>query len=737
MMTIQRPKSVLCPALALLLLALSTTAVAAEWAHWRGPTRNGVSPDIDLFEGWSEPGGQILWRSELVGRSTPVVHDGKVCANGRVGTEIERQEIVACFDAETGDRLWERRYNVYHTTVPWNRVGWANPTLDPETGYLYVQGVGGLFHCLDSATGETVWTRNLIEEFGFMEGYGGRTQTPLIDEDRVIVTFSSSGWGAIARPLHRLHAFDKRTGELTWISSPGNSLSDKNTQSTPSIAVINGQRLIIQGNGNGWIYAVKARTGEKVWEFQLSLRGINTSVLVDGTTVYAAHSEENIDDGLMARVVAIDATGTGNVTETHELWRAPLGVGFPSPTLLGDQLAVLTNSADLILLDKSTGEQRAELKIGRVGKGSPVAVGNRLLATEVNGVFTVVELHDGELETVASHDFRVEAEDRYAEIYASPAVAYGRVYVSTEGGLYAIGEPGRPMTEGPAASLALAEEAPPGSEAAHLQIVPAEIRVAPGDSATFTARAYDANGRYLGERTADWSLTGLEGTIGDDGSFSASAEAGSHAGLITASADGLEAQARARIIAPIPANEDFEAIEAGSRPSYQLGYVGRFQVEEGDGNKILVKGPSPRMIHRHITFLGDPAMSDYTVEADILAHRDGRKWGDVGLINSGYQMEIMGAHQYIEVRSWSAALRMAQQFDFSWDPGVWYRMKLEVRPLDEGVRIRGKVWPRAEDEPEAWNVEMVDPIGIRHGSPGLAGYSPAPVSYDNFKVTSN
>ena len=206
-------------------------------------------------------------------------------------------------------------------------MGRRNVAADPETGYLYVQGVGGLFFCLDGDTGETVWSKSLIEEYGFMEGYGGRTQTALIDEDQVIVSFSSTSWGSEARPLHRYRAFDKRTGDLLWTSAPAPSQADKNTQSTPNVAVINDRRLIIAGNGGGGIYALEARTGEKVWGFQLSKRGINTSVLVDGTTVYAAHSEENVDEASMGRVVAIDATGCGDITETHEVWRAELGVG--------------------------------------------------------------------------------------------------------------------------------------------------------------------------------------------------------------------------------------------------------------------------------------------------------------------------------------------------------------------------------------------------------------------------
>ena len=193
--------------------------------------------------------------------------------------------MAACFDAGSGEKLWEKRWPVYHTTVPWNRVGWPNPALDPETGYLYVQGVAGLFFCFDSADGRVVWSRSLIEEYGFMEGYGGRTQTPLVDEDRVIVTFASSNWGDQSRPLHRMYAFDKRTGEAIWAASPATSMADKNSQSTPAVAVVGGRRLLIQGNGDGTVYQHAAQMSAEV-NFSSRTIGFSTT----GTQLTASNS---------------------------------------------------------------------------------------------------------------------------------------------------------------------------------------------------------------------------------------------------------------------------------------------------------------------------------------------------------------------------------------------------------------------------------------------------------------
>ncbi len=51
--------------------------------------------------------------------------------------------------------------------------------------------------------------------------------------------------------------------------------------------------------------------------------------------------------------------------------------------------------------------------------------------------------------------------------------------------------------------------------------------------------------------------------------------------------------------------------------------------------------------------------------------------------------------------------------------------------------MRGKAWKAADPEPEAWTIAVEDPLPIAGGSPGLVGYAPAPVYYDNVKVTVN
>ncbi|MBZ0113241.1 MAG: PQQ-like beta-propeller repeat protein [Thermoanaerobaculia bacterium] len=723
---------------ALALLALSVPSLAQEWPSWRGPDGNSVSRAQGLIDSWSTTGENLLWRQDFTGRSAPVVMQGRVCANGRAGEElIDRQEMVACFDAFDGTKLWEFRFNVYQTTVPWNRVGWANLAGDAETGYLFVQGVGGLFYCLDSKDGSVVWEKNLIEEYGFMEGYGGRTQTPTVDENRVIVTFASTNWGEESRPLHRMYAFDKKNGDLLWRSSPANSMADKNAQSTAAIATIDGRRLAIHGNGDGSIFAVDARTGEKVWGFKLSKRAINISVVVDGTTVYASHSEENVDEGSMGRVVAIDATGSGDVTKTHEIWRSPLGAGFSSLVAHDGKLYVVDNSANLHALDATNGHELWELDLGNVGKGSPVWADGKLYVTEVNGHFLIVGL-DEEGGRILDNEEINMPEGRFAEVYGSPAIAYNRIYFTTEEGLYALGSKTADRKVPALAAGQAIEAAADDAKVATVQVIPGDIHLRNDESASFRVELFDAKGRRISKTdSANWTLDGLQGTLSPDGTFTPDPKAGSQTGKVIAKVGEVLGSARLRVLTGLPIHEDFESTEVGSRPNYFIGYVGRWGVEELEGveGHVLAKNPSPVKIHRHITFLGDSGDHDYTIEADLMGTKTGRKVADMGLLAQGYTLDLKGAQQTLDLYSWASALRMKQSVDFAWEPGVWYRVKMQVENRGEHAIVRAKAWKRGTAEPDAWTLEVDDPHGIAKGSPGLYGFSPSSIYYDNVSVT--
>jgi outer membrane protein assembly factor BamB len=723
----------------------AAAASAGEWTHWRGPNHNGTAEDTGLPSTWSKDGTNLLWRADFTSRSTPMVFDGRVCATGRVGEEIHRQEVAACWDAETGEKLWETQWPIYLTSVPWTRVSWGDPAADSETGYLFVQGVNGRFVALDRE-GNIAWQWIMGEDLGRFSGYGGRTNSPVVDEDRVIVHSISSMWGPHKPAGDRYIAFDKRTGEIQWLTNRnGPPAKDLNTYSTPVVAVIGGQRLLITGGADGWIRALNSRTGADVWKFRLSQRGLNASPIVDGDTVYVSHSEENLDSGIMGRLVAIDGTGRGDVTKTHELWRVDeLLAGYASPTIHDGVLYVPDNSANVHAIDAKTGKKLWHHNYGTVGKGSPVWADGKLFATEVNGNLAIIEPGTAEGKTLGNEHLEV-AGGRYAELYGSVAVAYGRFYFTTEEGVYCVGDQNKPFNAEPGTPRKMAEKPAvadgPGSL---LLVVPGVAVARSSDTLKFRAQVFDDLGNRMAETTdATWSLNGLPGKISTDGTvrFDPAAVEGTQVGTVTARIGDLEATAHLRIAGPLPWDEDFENIEIGKAPPSWLGLGKGAKVKDLDGNKVIAQPKAARGAPRATLLLGPASLSAYTVQADIRGNAVGRRKTDLGVVNSGYTVELMGNHQRIQVSSWSSERRMAQIFPYAWEMGVWYTIKSRVDIEGEGENakaiIRGKIWRSNAEEPADWTVTVEDPHPIRHGSPGLYTYAPVESYFDNVHITAN
>ena len=223
------------------------------------------------------------------------------------------------------------------------------------------------------------------------------------------------------------------------------------------------------------------------------------------------------------------------------------------------------------------------------------------------------------------------------------------------------------------------------------------------------------------------------GTL-QDGRFTPDKSAGAHAGTVTVQSGDIKATARVRVIPSLPWTEDFETIELEKSPVHWIGSTGKFFVREIEGNKVLVKTPARVGLDRSNVFLGPSTMKNYQIQVDLMGTRNKRRLPDMGLIANRYTLDMQGRHQRLQIRSWASDLRMAKTIDFSWETDVWYTMKMMVETTENKAIIRGKVWHSGEPEPETWTITAEDPLPNHEGSPGIYGYSPANIHYDNLKV---
>jgi len=733
-----------------MLLAGFAPEVRADWPSWRGPEQTGMTREKAAVTTWSPEGENLLWRVPIGGRTTPIVMNGRLCFIGPVGEGLGLRERVICLDADNGRTLWDHHFNVFDTDVVESRVGWTSLVGDPETGNLYAHGSGGEFFCFDR-DGKILWKVSMTETFGRVSGFGGRLHTPILDEDRVIVSFTASSWGDHAKPAHRYVAFDKSNGQVLWWAAPGNPPLDT-TYSTPVVAVIDGVRMLIAGNADGWLYAMKARTGETLWKFHVSKLALNSSPVVDGNFVYIGHGEENVAGTEMGRVVCIDAAKRGDITETGEVWRFDAcEIGYASPAVANGRLYVVDNSARLYCLDAKTGKEQWKFPLGRVGKGSPTVTADGIIYVgEENGIFHVLRDAGDRAESLDREEF-TRPDRAIVEIYGSPAVVNGRVYFMTRYDTFCLGK--RDAKPSPVVTPPMPLEKQAASkDPTFLQISPAEISLPPGGQATFTARFFDSSGQLTRGGPVEWSVAGVKGAITSGGSFTAENMSGFSAGAITAKSAGLEAKSRVRIHPLLPIAETFDAMPEDSVPPGWVGVTRKTKIVSHDGSlalKKLAEDPSAPFM-RIKAYMSPPIAGGYTIEADLYGTPKGERFRpEMGVINSRYFLFLMGPESgekpRLRLESWMPIPRLRHDIPFEWETNRWYRMKFQVIVEGEKALLRGKVWPRDSAEPGAWTTEFTDPYPNREGSPGLYGYSPGTtfkshgpeVFYDNIRVYKN
>jgi hypothetical protein len=268
-----------------------------------------------------------------------------------------------------------------------------------------------------------------------------------------------------------------------------------------------------------------------------------------------------------------------------------------------------------------------------------------------------------------------------------------------------------------------------------IQVRPAEALVKPGEAVQFAAMAFDREGRFLRPVEVEWSCKTPGGSIGKDGTFRAG-KAGA-IGEVAAKRQEAGGAARVRVVSELPIAEDFESCPEGDVIGWWIGASKtKYAVETVGGSKALKKIANDRgpIFNRSHAFITPPIQPGYTVQADVMAAKQGRRVGDVGLVNDRYVLEIIGNPPRLRIVSWVPAPRFEKRIDFRGEPGRWFTMKLRVDVEGGQAHVRGKVWPRGEAEPPAWTVEGIDPQPNLEGAAGLYANSTAPLYFDNVRV---
>jgi outer membrane protein assembly factor BamB len=735
------------------------STVEKDWLFWRGPDGTGVSKQTNLPGLLSLEKESLLWTHEIQGGGVPVIAGGRAYQFGYYGVEDELQEALVCFDAASGNVLWERTHSDFISDIVYNRYGVGAACVDPSSGNVYFQTSPGLLIGYDSE-GNKLWERSLMEELARLTFPNGRTGGPCVDGNLVIIHAITANWGKQGPARDRFYAFDKDTGDLVWSSTPGITPKDSSFSPLTFEDLPSGRRVFYSGTGCGHVVCIDARTGQPLWRFQMSYGGVNSGVVIHKDTIIAVHGKENTDSSTIGRMVAIrkptNLPSLGGeiiiLDRESEVWRNNAMEAFTStPVYKDNRLYTTIKRGELICSDAENGEEIWTLKLAPDQvHASPTWADGKLYVPMFDGKVSVVKDRGEEGEIISQVQL-------VGSCLAAPSVAHGRVFIQSKKRLYCFG------SDQVAPAFVSQQTVTPSSntQAVSLQVVPAEFSLKSGNSLALKVFSLDKNGQRIEEvkEGLSWEKwipptakvqSEVDAEISSDGILVAEQEARLSAGALRVSKEGISGITRGRILQDLPYLENFEEgfsltqkssddIPFSYAPLSWLGARMRWQVQNFQGNLVAGNTLDRVLFQRAINFVGHKDMSNYTAEADVMTDGDRRTKSNIGLINQRYIFALIGNSQKLEVISNYDRFRHSVPFSFK--TNIWYKLKTRVDILKDGTgMIRAKAWIKSSNEPDAWTIEVPHAVPHLHGAPGVYAMSPQSkkkVYFDNLSINYN
>jgi outer membrane protein assembly factor BamB len=466
---------------ALLLLAALAPA-APVWTRFRGPNGSGVAETGALPVEFGKD-KSLLWRTPLApGYSSPVLGRKCVFLTSYDGPKEALLGWTHCIDRATGKELWKQRaFTLDKKFLSVNTPVSPTPTTDGSNVYIFAEAAGllsydesgklrwkrelGVFNnpysmaaspvlvggtlilqadqdtdsyllAVNAATGETLWRRERPEA---QHGYATPIHyKPRQGPEQLIVSGS-----------YQVAGYDVRTGEKLW-------WVDGMAWQSKSVPVLDGDMLYV----HSWMAELNEIAAklpkDKPWEEFLAendkdgdgrisreeapdpdmpklwfLFDLDRSGAIEKRDYDIIRARTTARSGLFA----IELGGHGDITKKAVKWKAEKSLpNIPSPLLYKGVLYILKEGGILTAYNPRTGEI---LKQGRVEGAldayfaSPVAGDGKIFTAAKDGKIAVLK---------AAPEWEVlRVNDLEEEVWATPAIEDGNLYIRTQSALYCFG----------------------------------------------------------------------------------------------------------------------------------------------------------------------------------------------------------------------------------------------------------------------------------------------------------
>ncbi len=452
------------------IVLLATGGAAAEdWPQFRGPNRDGISPETGLVSPWPESGPRELWRVKLGAGFA-----GVAAVAGRLYTMDSRgeEELAVCLDAADGREIWRTPVDgLFHEAV--GDGPRTTPTVEGER--LWAVSSFGQLVALGTAGGERLWSVDLRQRFATPMQVFGFANMPVVVGEHLVI---EAGGG----DQHSIIAFDKRSGELAWRTSIGSELA----YSSPLHLRWRGsEQLLFLDQSN--LMSLSPR-GEVLWSRAFGdpfLIKVAMPVFVPPDLVVVSAS---YDLGAMAARLkqASDGTVSAELAWQSRVMRSHFG----TPVAV-DGLIYGFDNATLKCIDAASGEQLWARRAG-FGKGSLIYADGHLIVLSERGKLFLVAASG------AGYQQRGAAQILSDRTWPPPALADGRLYVRGTNELVSLDLLGAGRTGGTVAPAAAASpRSPAASELDAATLVARHLEARGGKQALSTIATVRQRGHYL------------------------------------------------------------------------------------------------------------------------------------------------------------------------------------------------------------------------------------------------
>jgi outer membrane protein assembly factor BamB len=406
------------------LLFCQVSAYSGNWPHWRGPNRNGVVEEKNLPVKWSAT-ENIAWKltmPEFTG-STPIIWGDRIFLNAADGTEL----YLWCVDRRQGKELWKKHLGSGNFKIRKQNMSTPSPVTDGKS--VWVMTGTGILKAFDFS-GNELWARDIQKDYGSFGLNWGYGSSPLLHKDLIYVQVLH---GMKTDDPSYVLAIEKGDGKTRWrVERPTDAVRESpDSYTTPALLSYDNREEIVITGGD-YVTGHDPGTGEELWRAgglnpgkQRNYR-IVASPVVAGEMIYVSSR--------VRPLLVFRPGGRGDVSQSHLVWKTDQGSDVPTPATDGELIFIVGDRGILWCRDAKTGEEiwgNQRISPGTYS-ASPVVADGKLYVTSEDGITTVLE---------AGREFKVLAENDLAGYtLSSPAISEGQIFIRTDKYLFCIGE---------------------------------------------------------------------------------------------------------------------------------------------------------------------------------------------------------------------------------------------------------------------------------------------------------